>query len=118
MQIVLLTKDLMLSSQLGGAVQQHGGKIAVALSPDDLVSKAEAAGADIVWLDLGMPGLDLKPLVSRLQALERPPRAVMALGPHVEEDVLQAAAEAGCDPVLPRGRFIASASELVRQFAG
>ncbi len=57
--------------------------------------------ADLVVVDLSRPGvLD----AVSAAALAAP---VVGFGPHVDADLLAAAAGAGCDRVLPRSRFFA-----------
>jgi CheY-like chemotaxis protein len=56
----------------------------------------------LVLLDLTTPGLDPRALFDRLS---EPRPKVIAFGPHVHEDRLQAARDAGCNLVLPRGQF-------------
>jgi hypothetical protein len=64
-----------------------------------------AAGADIVVVDLGRPGV-----VEQLGAIRA---RTIGFGSHVDDVVLQAAAAAGCDEVLPRSRFFRRVAELL-----
>ena len=63
-------------------------------------------------VDLHNPGLDLPRLLDDLKALGAPPR-VVAYGSHVEAATLHAARVAGCDPVLPRSRFVEDLPEAL-----
>ena len=58
-----------------------------------------------VILDLAFPGLELPDLTQRLGELEAPPR-VVAYGSHVDAASLNAARAAGCQPTLPRSKFV------------
>ena len=57
-------------------------------------------------VDLANPGLDINELVRRLHETCTPPPRVVAYGSHVDTAGLRAAREAGCDPVLPRSKFV------------
>jgi hypothetical protein len=58
-----------------------------------------------VIVDLDNPGLDLPALMGALGEIDPRPR-VVAYGPHVNAELLHAARVAGCDPVLPRSKFV------------
>ena len=47
-----------------------------------------------------------------------PDAKLVAFGPHVQENRLQAAAHAGCDPVLTRGQLNANLAGYLRQWLG
>jgi CheY-like chemotaxis protein len=68
-----------------------------------------------VLVDLTTPGLDVRELIAKLRAGERPP-SVVAYAPHVHEQTLAAAAEAGCDLVLTRGQFNGQIDGLLERF--
>lgn len=77
-----------------------------------LVSQAES-GVDMVILDLTTSRLNVAEAIAQLRALSKPPKSIIAYGPHVQEAALQAAQEAGCDLVLTRGQFNAQMDELL-----
>lgn len=110
MSVVLLTNDLMGSSQVTVAAQQAGVTAQVAWNPDQLREKS--AGATLVILDLSAR-FEPAEVVAELQQLSPRPK-ILAFGPHVQVDRLQAAATAGCDAVLSRGEFHARLGEILR----
>lgn len=110
MPALLLTADLACSSKTSGAAARAGAELAVAMSVAALLEKAAALKPETVILDLTAPGLIPAEVVRQLKALPSAPR-VIAFGPHVHEDKLAAAAEAGCDAVLSRGQFHAQAEQ-------
>ena len=116
MAALLLTADLACSSKAAGAAARAGVELGVAMSLAALVEKASARKADVVILDLTAPGLDIAKVVGLLKALPSPPGAVIAFGPHVHEDKLAAAAEAGCDLVISRGQFHAQMEQLLSRY--
>jgi hypothetical protein len=92
--VVACVPDLMDRSKVSGAAP---GATFVA-SPGALAEAA--AGADVVVVDLGRPGvLDVLP------ALAATGVRVVGFGSHVDRDTLDAARTAGCTEVLPRSAF-------------
>lgn len=114
--IVLLSSDLMISSQLMGPAQQQGVVLQTAASAGDLIAKCEGQTVALVVLDLTHPSLNCVELVASLRAIETPPGAIVAFGPHVHEKKLAAARDAGCDGVFSRGQFFSQAGEVFRNF--
>jgi DNA-binding response OmpR family regulator len=113
MGALLLTSDLACSSKVTAAAQRSGRPLQVAMSEAALCDKAAAQPAELVILDLTMPGLDPRQLLARLRALAAPPALVLAFGPHVHESKLAAASEAGCEIVMTRGQFHAQIDDLL-----
>ena len=117
MSATLLSTDLLGMSKITGAAQRAGCPLAVATSAGDLIARLTAAPARVVVIDLSTTRGDLATLVSQLRALPEPPAAVLAFGPHVHEERLQSARDAGCDAVLSRGQFHAKADAIFGQYA-
>ena len=59
-----------------------------------------------VLVDLANPGLVLEDLLRRLEEVCPARPRVVAYGSHVDTATLRAARAAGCDPVLPRSKFV------------
>ena len=57
-------------------------------------------------VDLANPGLELPGLLGWLRANCAPVPRVVAYGSHVDAETLRLARQAGCDPVLPRSKFV------------
>ena len=117
MSAILLSADLLSTSKLGAAASCAGCRLAVAASAGDLVARLTAAPARLVVIDLSTTRVDLAALVGELRGLPEPPVAVLAFGPHVHEERLQTARDAGCDAVLSRGQFHATADAIFGQYA-
>ncbi len=90
MSALLLSADLLATSKLGGAAQRASCPLQIASSATGIVQRLTAAPAGLVVVDLGTMRLDLPGLVAELRSLPVPP-AIIAFGPHVHEDRLQAA---------------------------
>jgi DNA-binding NarL/FixJ family response regulator len=66
----------------------------------------------LVIIDLATAELDVKKLIESLQLNDSVPR-VVAFGPHVHEEKLAAAREAGCDDVISRGQFFSQLDAIL-----
>jgi CheY-like chemotaxis protein len=116
MSAILLSADLLSTSKLGAAASRAGCRLAIAPSAADLIARLTAMPAEAVVIDLSTTRDDLAALVTRLRALAEPPSVVLAFGPHVHEERLQSARDAGCDAVLSRGQFHATADAIFGQY--
>lgn len=94
MRIVGYVPDLMDRSRLGGAVD-------LVDAPGDLVG----ADADLILVDLDRPGV--------LEVLDRITTRTLGFCAHVDDQLMDAAATAGCDEVLPRSRAFRRLADLV-----
>jgi CheY-like chemotaxis protein len=118
MSVLFFTKDLVFSSRVFGRTQALGIGLSVLSEADQLVANASRDQVQLVLLDLSTPGLDPKQLVPQLRRLPRPPKAIIAFGPHVHEAQLAAAREAGCDEVLVRGEFSSHMAGILTEYVG
>ncbi len=103
MSAVLLSGDMMVSSRVMSAARQAGVPLAIAQSPADLDERL-SGDTRLVMLDLSQPALQLPVAVGAVRAIA-PVATILAFGPHVEEQLLAAAREAGCDEVMSNGQF-------------
>lgn len=118
MPAIYLTTDLMFSSRVVGAARQFGESIAVVGSTAALVERCGAETVPLVILDLSLPGLRPAELVAQLRSLPNPPGAIVAYAPHVHENLLAAAVEAGCTETLSRGQFNGQIDRILKQYCG
>ena len=102
---LLLSDDLMFSSRITGTARSLGMEVRQVRALDKLVETTKQVGARCLIVDLAFPGLDLPDLMGQLGELDAPPR-VVAYGSHVDAASLQAARAAGCQPTLPRSKFV------------
>ena len=103
MSAVLMSADMMVSSRVMSAARQAGVPLAIALSPADLNDRL-CRGTRLVMVDLSQAGLSVGDVVAVARA-GAPQAQIIAFGPHVEEGLLAAAREAGCDFVMSNGQF-------------
>lgn len=118
MDILFLTTDLVFSSRVTGAAARLSVPVQTARSSETLLEMANASdGPAIVILDLNMSIVDPAQLVPALRTAVHPPQAIIAYGPHVQEERLAAAVAAGCDEVLTRGQFNAQMDDVLRKWS-
>jgi CheY-like chemotaxis protein len=101
-----LCDDMMFASRVSGEARAHGLAVKMIRSPERLLEEAGRETPPCVLLDLGLSGLDLPNLIRRLGETCDPMPRMVAYGSHVDAEGLRAARAAGCDPVLPRSKFI------------
>jgi DNA-binding NarL/FixJ family response regulator len=104
MDLVLLANDLMVVSRLQNGATQAGAHIHSAASGDRALQLCDLYSARLLIVDLATPGLELD-FVQQLKARPDRETRVVAFGPHVHKNRLDAAQVAGCDLVLSRGQF-------------
>jgi CheY-like chemotaxis protein len=114
MSALLLSTDLMITSQATGAAQRAGCPLAAVSNAAQLLERLSTEPAGLVIIDLASAKVDLPNLVEQLRAIPSAPK-IVAFGPHVHADKLKAAHDAGCDNVLSRGQFHAQAEAIFRQ---
>src|SRR5262249_16553739 len=111
---LLLCDDLMWTSRVAGTGQTMGFKVVAFPTVEKLGGVARRLPPRCVMLDLTAAKAPTAAIVTRLRAAcEVPPRFV-AFGSHVDTATLQAARDAGCDPVLPRSKMAEGLPELLK----
>jgi CheY-like chemotaxis protein len=103
---LLLSDDLIFTSRVTAEARAQGLKVVSVRSVAALVEHVRQHLPHGILLDLAFPGLDLNGLFVELRAPSVTLPRMIAYGPHVEAEALRAARAAGCDPVLPRSRFV------------
>ena len=103
---LLLCDDLLFISRITGEARALGLTVTPARSVEQLLKLAGRQTPPCIVVDLAFPGLVLNDLFRRLGAVCHPSPRVVAYGSHVDADSLRAARLAGCDPVLPRSKFV------------
>jgi CheY-like chemotaxis protein len=113
---LLLCDDLIFASRITGEARALGLTVRSTRSIEQLLELARQETPSGILLDLAFPGLDLPELFRRLGELEVPLPRVVAYGSHVDTGRLRAARAAGCDPVLPRSKFVEELSVSLPQW--
>jgi len=99
----LLSDDLIFTSRVTGTARALGLDVQAARSAEQLGNFLAARTPQCLLVDLHNPGLSISDLV---RALPEPRPFVVGYGSHVDTATLKAAADAGCDLVLPRSKFV------------
>ena len=114
--ILLVSPDLLIGSRLAGLA----GGCSMSLDTVTGVSATPRQAAyDLVLLDLqgdAAPAADLVAAARRLAG--GPDARVVAFGPHVARERLDAARVAGADDVLSRGELLGGFPALLRRWSG
>ena len=101
---LLLCDDLIFTSRVTGTAKALGLAVSAARDVAGLLRMARQEPPTCVILDLQHPQLGLVALLAELRSIG--PMRVLGYGSHVDAETLHAARVAGCDPVLPRSRFV------------
>lgn len=115
---LLLCDDLIFSSRITGTAKTLGLTILPARSVEALLALARENHPSGVIVELANPGLNLTELMQQLRELCTPMPRVVAYGSHVNTAALQAARHAGCDPVLPRSKFVKELPQALAAWLG
>ncbi len=116
MDALLVSSDLMLSSQASGAASRAGCELRVVTNIAAGLEILSQQAIALVMLDLGTPGNEPAEVVPTLRAATENELAIVSFGPHVHKQRLEAARQAGCDMVISRGQFHSQAEEILRRY--
>jgi CheY-like chemotaxis protein len=117
MDVVLLANDLMVVSRLQNAAMKIGARIHSAANGSQALAICGDEKAALLVIDLATPGLMLG-FVQQLKSGPAQDVRVIAFGPHVHKERLDAARDAGCDLVVSRGQFFNDVEAVLRGSAG
>ena len=116
MQVVLLSRDLMIVSRVSGAVDKQGLSFVAVGNAGDAIEACSTESTVLLIVDLQMVNADLSSLVSEVRQLRKTPPSIIAFGSHVHEARLNAARDVDCDLVLSRGQFDRDLDHLLEQW--
>ena len=110
---LLLSQDLLISSQITGKARQLGIEIDVIGSTKQLAERSQLKDYRVLFVDLGTDE-SIAEVVAALPIEQQ--IAVVAYGSHVHTIKLEAARQAGCDEVMSRGQFSATFAEVLQRY--
>jgi CheY-like chemotaxis protein len=116
--ILLLSDDLIFTSRISGTARDLGLAMRPVRGVEALLAAAREQRVACLLVDLAYPGLAISELLARLRNDCAPPPRVVAYGAHVDTAALRRAREAGCDPVLPRSKFVEELPVKLRDWLG
>jgi CheY-like chemotaxis protein len=104
-RVVAVVADLMFGSRIRGTAQQVG--TAVNFVRDAAALQEQAAGADLVLLDLETRWLDAATVIGQLKQTQATATVpVVAFVSHVNAEAIAGARAAGADRVMARSAFV------------
>jgi DNA-binding NarL/FixJ family response regulator len=114
MTVVLLTGDLVVMSRVSGAAAQKSVDVQTASNARQAAESCREHSAQMLIVDLSTPSLNVAELVAAVNIDNDSPPTIVAFGPHVHEERLAAARDAGCDRVVSRGQFFGQLDTLLQ----
>ena len=113
---LLLSRDLIFTSKITGTARALG--LVVTISGNKALTSALLAQwkPTAIFVDLAAGELVSPSSLKEYRTLVGDGTPFIAFGSHVDTEALQAARDAGCDPVMPRSKFSAELPDLLRSF--
>ena len=106
----------MIQGWLSGPAAQADASVATAATLDEAARLSSSSDVRLVIIDLQMPALNIEQLTKALRAAHPDEMSILAFAPHVHEESLRAAEQAGCDAVVSRGTLHRQLDDLLSQF--
>jgi DNA-binding NarL/FixJ family response regulator len=113
-QLLLLSSDLILASQLDAPARSAGFAVAVASNVEELSTRLANAQPEVIVLDLAEAAFPLDQTL-RLIHEAAPKARILAFYPHVRDELRRAAEVGGCTLVIPRSRFLMRPADALQQ---
>jgi CheY-like chemotaxis protein len=97
-RVLVVDDNVELAVSMAMLLEALGQKVEVATSGIEALAKAVRSRPEIVFLDLGMPGMDGFEVAAGLRKLkELEPLRIIALTAYDSAEAMRRSAEAGCD---------------------
>jgi DNA-binding NarL/FixJ family response regulator len=113
-RVLLVSTDLMAASRVAGIARTTGADVETLAGP---VGTPRGTAFDVVLLDLQSLSGDVTAQVARGRALGGDAAKVVAFGPHVWKERLDAALAAGADLAVSRGTVMEDFASLLARLA-
>jgi DNA-binding response OmpR family regulator len=118
MTVVLLSSDLAVLSRVEGAARRADQAVRQAASGAQAAGICANENVRLVVVDLSTPSLEIAAVIHQLRNEPSSAPRVIAFGPHVHEQRLAEARDAGCDLVVTRGQFFSQLDSLLSADSG
>jgi DNA-binding NarL/FixJ family response regulator len=115
MTALFLSNDLLFSSKVTGTAAALQLPMELGMSAAKLLERAAAGDVRLVILDLSSASGNPAEWIPQLRAIAAQCK-IVAFGPHVQDQMLMAAHQAGCDEVLTRGQFNMDCANILRRY--
>jgi len=113
--VLLVSSDLMATSRLAAAGREAGAEVDTLAA---IAGTPRSATYDVVLLDLQSLAGDPAASVARGKVLGGDGAKVVAFGPHVRKERLDAAMIAGADDAVSRGEVMGGIAALLARWCG
>ncbi len=113
---LLLSRDMIFTSKVTGTARELGHRVMVAGNVALASAMIEQWTPIIVFVDLAAGELVSPAAIMAYRKLAGDSVPFLAFGSHVDTAALAAAADAGCDPVMPRSKFSAELPALIERY--
>jgi DNA-binding NarL/FixJ family response regulator len=113
---LLLSRDMIFTSKVTGTARELGHRVMVAGNSALAAAMIEQWRPKVIFVDLAAGELVAAPALTAYQKAAPPGTPFVAFGSHVDTAALDAARDAGCDPVMPRSKFSAELPALIRHY--
>ncbi len=113
---VVLGRDLIFTAKVRGTAAELGYRMLVASEIGMARMRIQKCRPRVVFIDLTAHDLAAPAALAAYRQATGPDTWFVAVGPHVQADVLEAARTAGCQVVLPRSKFAAELPALMRHY--
>jgi DNA-binding NarL/FixJ family response regulator len=104
MRCLYITTDLFFSSRVCSLARDQNISVEVVSSFEIAAERLPDDDIKLALLDLTPLGANVAQSVTQLKQIQ-PDLRIIAYGPHVDDELLTAARQAGCDEVMPRSQF-------------
>ena len=115
--VVALEDNLFFTSKIDNVASELGYQVLVAGESSRLTEQMNRHRPSLVIMDLSTEDIDWTKTIGNLKS-ENPEATILAFGPHVEEELLKTASNAGCDLVLSQGEFSSQLPDLLKTYGG
>ena len=115
---LLLSRDLIFTSKVTGTARMLGFQVLTAGNAALAQAMIEQWHPKAVFVDLAAGDLVRPEALIAYRTVAGTGTAFVAFGSHVDTAGMAAAADAGCDAVMPRSKFSAELPELVKRYLG
>jgi hypothetical protein len=113
---VVLGRDLIFTAKVRGTAAELGYRMLVAGDVGTARMRMQKCLPRVVFIDLAARDLAAPAALAAYRQVTGPGTWFIAVGPHVQADVLDAARTAGCQVVLPRSKFAAELPALMQHY--
>ncbi len=110
--IVAFLDDLIFATKLSATATAVGTTVTIVRTLEELGGQLDSAAVELVMVDLSA-GCDDPLEAIALARASSPEVQIVAFGPHVEGDLLNAARQRGADTVLARSAFVRKLPDLL-----